>query len=180
MLIPSNTAAEADKLTERPALRHWYREGYFTAISAGFFFILIGSLFVFTPNLYDKITAFFRNLDVVAVHNMEHIKLIAPTAPKDHMTVYTTVGQFSLILGFFQIALLALRFVGGSPLRRKAETASNVVFWMGAYYLINTYLIDMMKTATDPTTTWFAFWATMIMLLGLSLIVRAIVLAARR
>lgn len=174
MLIPSNTAAEAYELNGNPVPRHRYREGYITAVSAGFFFILVGMFFVVTPNLYDKVIAFFRDFDAVSVPNMQHVLFPAPTTPNEHMTVYTVAGQFSLIWGFFQIAILALRFVGSSPLHKKAETASNAVFWLGTNYLISTYLNE-----ASTITTWFTFWTLTVMLIGVSLIVRAIILASR-
>lgn len=161
-------------MSESHVLRRKYRDSYFTAISAGFFFILVGMLFVVTPNLYDNMIAFFRDFDVVTVPTTEQIRLIAPASPNAHLTVYTAVGQFSLIWGLFQIAILALRFVGGSPLHRKAETVSHAVFWLGTSYLISKYLNE-----TTTLTIWFVFWAMAIMLLGLSMIVRAVILATR-
>jgi len=88
--------------------------------------------------------------------------------------LYSAVTHFSLIWGLFQIASLALRFVVGSPFSKKAETASNLVFWLGASYLISTLLNEM-----TTRTTWFVFWAEIIMLIGVSLIIRAIILAVR-
>jgi hypothetical protein len=147
-----------------------YREGFFSAISAGFFFILVGAIFVTTPNLFDNIIAFLRDFDIVSVPHTENLLLPAPVSPSAHSDVYSAVTKFSLIWGLYQIAILALRFIARSPLNKKAETASNLVFWLGASYLINTFLIE--------TTTWFVFWATIIMLVGVSLIARATILAA--
>jgi hypothetical protein len=147
-----------------------YREGLFSAISAGFFFILVGAIFVTTPNLFDNIIAFFRDFDTVSVPHTENLLLPAPVSPSAHSDVYSAVTKFSLIWGLYQIAILALRFIARSPLNKKAETASNLIFWLGASYLINTFLIE--------TTTWFVFWATIIMLVGVSLIARATILAA--
>jgi hypothetical protein len=149
-----------------------YREGLFSAISAGFFFILVGAIFVTAPNLFDSIIAFFRDFDIVSVPYTENLLLPAPVSPSAHSDVYSAVTKFGLIWGLYQITILALRFIAHSPLSKKAETASNLVFWLGASYLINTFLIE--------TTTWFAFWATIIMLAGVSLIVRAVILAAMR
>jgi FtsH-binding integral membrane protein len=149
-------------------------EGIFSAISMGFFFVLVGAIFVATPNLFDKILAFFRNFDIVRVPNTE-IFLPGPTSPNAHSVVYLAAGQFSLIWGLFQIAILALRFFAHSPLNKKAETVSNIVFWLGASYLISMSLNEM-----TTFTTWFAFWATLIALIGVSLIIRAIILAAVR
>jgi len=85
------------------------------------------------------------------------------------------VGQFSLIWGIFLIAIMGLRFAVHSPLNKKADNAGDIVFWLGAYYLLTTILNEATTHAT-----WFTFWTEMIMLGGVSLIVRAIVLATAR
>jgi len=149
-----------------------YREPLFSAISAGFFLVLVGAIFVTTPNLFDNIIAFFRDLDIMSVPHTENLLLPAPVSPSAHSDVYSALTKFSLIWGLYQIAILALRFIAHSPSSKKAETASNLVFWLGASYLINTFLIE--------TTIWFVFWATTIMLIGVSLMVRAAILAATR
>jgi hypothetical protein len=66
--------------------------------------------------------------------------------------------------------MLVIRFATGSPNRKKAENLSDIIFWFGTAYLIQTWLIN--------NTKWFEFWATILILLGMSLIVRAIYLAA--
>jgi len=157
---------------ERSARR--YGESLFSAISAGFFFLLVGVIFVSTRNLFEKTVDFFQGFDVVSVPNTG-ISLIAPVFPRIHQVVYVAAEQFSFAFGFFQLIILALRFVARSPWDKKAETASNFVFWIGAGYLIRTLLIE--TTRWSGTTTWFVFWSGIIMLLGLSLIIRAIILA---
>jgi len=160
------------KVSKAPeVLQPRYREGIFSAVSAGFVFLLAGMMFVAVPNLFEKILAFFQDFDVVNVPNT-NIFIPAPTHPSRHLVFYSAVIQFSLILGLFEIAILVLRFFVRSPLSKKAETASNVVFWLGASYLINTFLNEM-----ATATTWFVFWSTILMLIGFSLIVRAIILA---
>jgi len=150
-----------------------YRESIFSAISAGVFFILVGAIFVTSSNLFDKILAFFSDLDLVRVPNLG-FSFPAPASPWTHSVLYSAVTQFSVIWGLFQIVILMLRFVVDSPFSKKAETASNLVFWLGASYLIST-LLNEMTTAE----TWFVFWAEIIMLIGVSLIIRAIILAVR-
>ena len=165
---------EVNKLNESPkGFSRRYREALFSAISAGVFFILVGAIFAAMPNLFDKIIDFSRDFDIVRVPNTE-ILLPAPAFPGDHSVVYSAVTQFSFVWGLFQILILALRFVARSPLSKKAETVSNLVFWLGASFLIGTFLDE-----TTTATTWFVFWAGVIMLIGVSLIVRAIVLAVR-
>ena len=147
------------------------RESFIGIISAGFFFVLIGALFITMPTLFDNIFSFLRNFDIVTIPNTG-IVFIAPIRPWTHVIVYRAAEQFSFIWGFFQIVILALRFIVRSPLGKMAETGSNIVFWLGAGYLIGTFL-----TGTTTLTVWFVFWSMIITLIGLSLIIRAIVLA---
>lgn len=158
-----------------------YKESLFSAVSAGFFFILVGAIFVHAAfisniNLFDRILAFFGDFEIVKVPHTEVLLLPAPQSLKDHLAVYSAVAKFSIIWGLYQIAILVLRLVAHSPITKKAETASNVVFWLGASYLINTFLID---TSLAGRTVWFAFWAQIITLVGISLIVKAVILLFR-
>lgn len=150
-----------------------HKEGLFSAISAGIFFILVGMIFVNTPNLFDQILDFFHDFDIVNVPNTE-IALPAPEFPSIHSAVYSAATQFCFVWGLFQAIILLVRFVAHSLLSKKAETVSNLVFWLGASFLIHTFL-----NATTTTTTWFVFWTGVITLLGASLIVRAITLTSR-
>ena len=171
----SKYCVEENELNESPKVfQPRYREALFSVFSAGFFFILVGTIFATTPNLFDNILAFFRDFDIVSVPNTE-VFLPAPKSPVDHLMVYSAVGQFSFIWGLFEIVIVVLRFFARSPLSKKAETVSNLVFWLGASYLIGMFLNE-----TTTATTWFAFWAVIITLIGVSLIVRAIILAVVR
>lgn len=154
-----------------------YKEGLFSTISAGFFLTLIGVFFVIVPNLFDKIITFFRDFDAVRVPHMDGVLLPAPQDPTAHLAVYSTVERFSIVWGIFLIGLLAARFLAHSPKRKKADNLGDIVFWLGTAYLIQTLLIDSTKL---DFTEWFGFWATIIMLIGVSLIARAIFLAAVR
>jgi len=151
-----------------------YRESLFSAISAGFFFLLVGAIFITTPNLFDKILAFFRDFDIVRIPNTV-IYLPAPAFPRAHQVVHVVVEQFGFAFGLFQLVILALRLVVRSPWGKRAETTSNFVFWIGVGYLIRNLLIN--TTTWSAVTAWFVFWSAIIMLLGLSLIVKAIILA---
>jgi hypothetical protein len=165
-------------------LSQWHfpkrKEWVIGTASAGFFLVLIGALFLTTPGLFDKTLDFFRNyltpedkLNLVPVFpDIESFVLPTPVNPETHTTVYSAVMLFSMVWGIFQILVVAARFALGSPMTKKAETASDIVFWLGTAYFIKTMLID--------TTTWFEFWAVLIMLGGVSLIVRAIILAVGR
>jgi hypothetical protein len=150
------------------------REGALSAIGVGFFFVLAGTIFIMTPHLYDSFATFFRNFKVVQVPNTQ-LSFFAPTIPDVHITVYTAALQFSILWSLFQITFLALRIAAHSPLAKKAETLSNVIFWIGA-----SYLVYAMLNETTTVAIWFAFWSEMLMLLGLSLVIRALILAAYR
>jgi hypothetical protein len=161
----------------RTYYRH-YREWMFAAISAGFFFILVGMIFVTRPGLYDGLRTFFNGSEWTntTVGNT-NITFPVPANPGSsaHVEVYTAAFEFSLAWALFQILILALRFFVDSPQRRKARTISSAVFWLGTAYLISTYL-----NSVTTNQTWFIFWAAIVVLLGLSLIVRAIALAVLR
>jgi len=148
-----------------------YQERLFTAISIGFSLLLIGTLFVITPNLFDRILDFFNNFKLVDV---PHTNIIfpAPELPRLHLTVYQAAVQFSLALGIFQIVILALRFVLPSSWEKRSETVGNFVFWGGASFFIQLLLIE--------NTQWFVFWSAIIMIVGVSLIARAAVMAISR
>jgi hypothetical protein len=150
------------------------REGVLSAIGVGFFFVLAGTIFIMTPHLYDSFVTFLRSFDIVQVPNTQ-LSFFAPASPDVHTTVYAAVLQFSIVWSLFQIAFLMLRLVAHSPLAKKAETLSNVIFWIGASYLIYSMLNE-----TTTIAIWFAFWSEILMLLGLSLVIRAMVLAVYR
>jgi hypothetical protein len=157
---------------------HFRREGTLAAISAGFFFILVGTLFVIRPTLYDSLRTFF-NPNEWTNHTFPKSNITLPV-PKNlgdqtHVDIYDAALEFSLAWGIFQILILALRFAFSSSVRRKTRTVQSIVFWLGAAYLINAYL-----NATTTETRWFLFWAALIILIGLALIVRAIVLGVLR
>jgi hypothetical protein len=177
MLYPQNNQKRRNGLSENSSAHarpYKYGESVFAAISVGAVFILIGTIFVITPELIEKIIAFFSDFSSVRVPNTG-IYLPAPTTPATHTGLYVAVAQFSLGVGILQILLLSLRLFARSPINKTAETMGNLVFWFGAYYLVSTML-------TNITTLriWFVFWTGIIVLIGASLIVRALVLLAKR
>jgi hypothetical protein len=156
----------ANKETHRKS-----QEGLFTAISTGFFLLLVGVIFVITPNLFESIIDFFQDFKLVDVPNT-NIIFLGPEFPGSHLTVYQAAGQVSVALCVFQIVMLALRFVIPSSWGKRSETVGNFIYWAGAAFLIQLFLVD--------NTQWFVFWSTVIMLAGVSLIVRAVVMAISR
>ena len=156
------------KRKETPRQHH---EELFTAISIGFFLLLVGTLFVINPDLFGSIIDFFKDFELVDVPHTS-IMLPAPESPQLYLTVYQAARQFSIALGVFQVVILALRFVIPSSWGKRSETVGNLVFWVGAGFLIQLFLIE--------TTQWFVFWSTIIILAGVSIIARAVVMAVSR
>lgn len=150
-----------------------------SAISAGFFLILIGALFITIPNLFDKIVTFLSHFKMAQVGST-NMYIPVPENLGAHIDIYLAARQFSLVWGVFLIAMVGARFIFGSPLRRKAENMGDIVFWLGATYLIQTFLVETTQTSLIDITKWFEFWAMIITLIGVSLIARAIFLAAAR
>jgi hypothetical protein len=146
----------------------------FSVIAVGAVLILIGIVFASTPNILNDMRRFFSDFSAMQVPSMS-IFLPAPAHPANHVALYGAATQFSLGVGVLQILMLVLRLVLGSPIRRTAETVGNLVFWFGASYLIMTLL-----NSATTLETWFAFWAAILVVLGASMIARALVLFARR
>ena len=146
------------------------RDGILSAVGAGAFLVVVGSLFIIHPNLIDKIVNFFNDFKLVNVLGQNNVMLPAPASVALHVDVYSVLQQFSIAWGVFLVAMLVVRFAVSSPTSKKAENISDIIFWFGAAYLIQTWLINSAK--------WFEFWAMILILLGISLIVRAAYLAA--
>ncbi|MGB9714360.1 MAG: hypothetical protein ACPLZC_05205 [Candidatus Bathyarchaeales archaeon] len=151
-----------------------YKESFVSAFSFGVFLILLGAIFIVTPNFFDKLSAFFMDFDIVQAPNLG-IYFPAPKNPASHMAVYSAASQFCLAWGIFLIALLCFRIFAHAPLHKKAENFSDIVVWLGGAVLIISFLNE-----GATASAWFAFWALVITLIGVSLIVRALVLAAFR
>lgn len=175
--------AKVDSLTESYGTVSYafkYRESLISAVSAGFFLILIGALFILTPGLLGKTIEFIQNFGLVNVPNTT-ISFFAPTSPLAHRVVYMAAEQFCFAFGVFHVVILALRFAARSSIGKKTDTVGNMIFWIGAGYLVRTLLLEKMLSQVIPRdvrTTWFIFWAALITLIGVTLIVRAIILAA--
>lgn len=147
------------------------RERLLSSISTGFFLALVGLVFIFTPYLSERIFDFLRDLIISPVPHLG-ISLPAPEFPGIHLTVYLAAQRFCLIWGLFQVFILALRFVLHSPVRTRVETFASIIYWLGSAFLVQKMLIE--------TAAWFEYWATIIMLFGLSLLSRAVFLVAWR
>jgi hypothetical protein len=169
----SNTAFEESSLSEeRETQQPLMHEGLFFAVIVVFFFSLVSWFFATTPNLNTDISAFFQGFTLVQVPNTAYL-LPAPVTPGAYPTIYAVAARWCLIWGGFEIFLLILRFGVRSSYWRKVETFTTIIWWFGAYYLINMFL-----SAATTLVVWFAFWGAIIMLIGAQLVIRGIILAA--
>ena len=154
-------------------------EGIISALSVGVVFILLGLVFALAlpNNLWDDTIGFFSNLTTRSVPGIPDFILPAPANPAavGNVVFYTALFQFSLGIAFLQVVVLALRVGFGSRIRRISETVGNLVFWFGAAYLDHAYL-----NRSTTLNVWFSFWALILVVLGISIMVRALVLFARR
>ncbi|MGD0644954.1 MAG: hypothetical protein ABSA75_08630 [Candidatus Bathyarchaeia archaeon] len=152
------------------------KESLVTAIYVGAIFIILALVYLINlnNNLFNRIVNFFSSF-IFAQAPGTNISLPAPANPAAYMVLYTAAFQLSIGIAILEITILALRIFLHSPLARKAETIENIVFWLGASYLIITYLFRM-----TIQTEWFVFWAGIILIAGLSMVARAFVLLVRR
>lgn len=149
-------------------------EGLITAVAVGGFFILIG-IVALTPNFFDNVRAFFSDFTNIAFRiGDSNINLPAPAHPEQHYTLFTSVLYFIVGIAVLQAIILPLRLYFKSSIGRIAETVGNLVFWVGAAIVANIYLF------AGTVNGWFQFWTTLIILAGISLIVRGMVQFSKR
>jgi hypothetical protein len=147
------------------------KESLITALWVGCVFIVLASVYYInqSANLWDGLINFFTSLTLAPLPTTG-ISLPAPSDPTAYMSLYSAAFQFCLGVGILEIGILALRIGMRSPVSRMAETVENVVFWFGTSFLVVSYLQRM-----TLVTEWFVFWAGVIFMFGLALLVRAIV-----
>jgi hypothetical protein len=154
-------------------------EGLITALSIGGFLITLGIIFSLTPDLPQKIDYFFRSLTTVQFPFQANtgsgiMMMPAPANPAAHSLLYEAVMQFTIGIGILQVAILALRAYFHSPVSKTSETVGNMGFWFGTAYLVDVFL----KAGTRQS--WFEFWASLIVVVGISFLARAMVYLSKR
>ena len=136
---------------------------WLSIVSLGFFLVLLGVIWIITPDLSNEVIDFFKD---VHLENMTE-NIILPAPEHSHPVVYRAAMQFCLAFGVFDIVILALRFVLRESMDRKTGTISGIVFWLGAGFFLN------MLAAGD--IGWFGFLAGLIIVIGLLIIVSSLV-----
>ena len=155
-------------MTERVTRQRFLSEALITAFSVAGFFIILGFVIAFTPDITHRTNAFLNDLTTVKYNlgSTGTFNLIAPAHPSQHIGFFRAISEFFLALGILQVIFLVLRLGNRSPIRRTSETLGNLVFWLGGAVIANTYLLEGTRNG------WFEFWTGLILVLGISLIVR--------
>lgn len=157
------------------ARREWsWHEGIITAIAIGGVFILLGIVVIATPNFGAKFENFVSDFTFIYYpFGTGTVSFPAPQNPAMHIDLFTAAMNFAIGIAILQIIILPMRLAFKSRLNRIAETVGNLVFWIGAAIVANAYLL------AGTVEGWFQFWAFLIILAGVSLIVRGIVQFSR-
>ena len=130
--------------------------------SLGFCLLLIGVIWIITPNLFQKVIDFFRDFEIAEISP----NIFLPAPVHHHPVVYSSFARFCFVFGLFQIVILVLRFFFREPLDRVAGTFSGIVFWLGAGFFSNLLAAEAIE--------WFGFLGWLIVFGGLSLVVRSL------
>lgn len=151
--------------------KEWsWHEGLITALAVGGFLIILGATFGLTPGIPEKTVAFFSDITAVTYPAINgNIILPAPGTPAAHLDVYGATINFMVGIAVLQVAILALRFWFHSRVYRIAETVGNLVFWMVSAVMAYVFLLQ------GTLAGWFSFWASLLIVVGISLVVRGII-----
>lgn len=145
------------------------REKWIKLLSFGFFIMLFALFFIIVPDYYTYVSNFLEDFFTLKPYpGIANIHL--PFPERDHFVVYETVMRFCMIFGLFQFFVLGLRFYFKSTVSKIAETASNIVIWIGAGY--------MFSLLHSEATQWIPFLGGIITILGLSLVIRSLIILA--
>jgi len=137
--------------------------------SIGFFLLLVGVIWIITPNYSQEVEAFFKDFKLREAFP----NVFLPAPQRHHEVIYTAVARFCFVFGLFQIFILALRLFFREPLDRIAGTISGIVFWLGAGFASNMLSVRIIEWSVSRQ--WFVFLGWLIMLVGLSLAIRSLV-----
>jgi hypothetical protein len=137
-------------------------------ISFGAFLIIVAVIYLRTPGLLSEAKAFVSDFHLVEL--FQNFWWYVPA--NNHPVLYNAAEQFCYAFGLVQIAVLGLEFARRSSTHRKAETLSSIVFWLGAGYVLS--------QLSQGALNWLSFIAGLIILVGISIVARALVLVFAR
>jgi len=150
-------------LTEN-AKRRLEGTNWFGLLSFGLFLILLGAIWMTTPNLTEDVKAF---VDSDNWHLENITENIAFPEPEDsHPVLYTAAMQFSFVFGVLQIGILVLRFAFHDSINKKAETVSGIAFWFSISFFLHMLVNGL---------SFFGFIGGLIISGGLAILARSVV-----
>ncbi len=133
-------------------------------IAFGAFLILIALIYLTTPSLLSEVESFLH--DIKPVQITQNFWLLEPST--NHPVLYNAVQQFCYLFGVVQVIILAVKFAKKDSVRQKARTFSDIIFWVGAGYVFG--------TLSDGALVWVPFIGALVVLVGLSILVRSTIL----
>jgi hypothetical protein len=154
--------------TPRRQSRNGYHRDDTGWISFGAFLIIVAVIYLRTPGLLSEAKAFMSDFRLVEL--FQNFWWFVPSS--NHPVLYDAAEQFSYAFGLVQILVLGLEFARRSSTHRKAETFSSIVFWLGAGYILG--------LLSQGVLTWLSLIAGLIILVGISIVARALVLVFAR
>ncbi len=137
-------------------------------ITLGLFLLLVGVIFIITPDLLDKAYDFFRDIELVELYS----DIYLPAPKSDHPVLFKALSRFCFYFAVLQIPVLAVRFILKDPAEKKAGGFSGLLFWFGAAWIID------LSMAED--TGWFTFLGYLIALIGICIVAKnALILGSK-
>jgi len=132
-------------------------------ISFGFFILMVGMVWIISPKFHDEVTSFVNDF------RFENLtgNVGFPAPVNNHPVLYTAIMQLCLVVGVFQIVILALRFLFHESVERKAGTISGMTFFFSAAFFLN--------MLAGGSIGWFGFIAGLIISVGLTIIASSVV-----
>jgi hypothetical protein len=137
-------------------------------ISFGAFLILIAIIYLTTPNIVSEVRDFALDFKLVQLFP----NIWWPVPSSNHPVLYNAAEMFCYAFGLVELGILGLRFAKRSPIRGKAEASSSVVFWLGAGYVLG--------MLSQGVLSWLSFLGALIILIGISIVVRSLILMFAR
>jgi hypothetical protein len=129
-------------------------------LSFGFFLMLLGTVWVTNHNaLTNEAKLFVKSENWHLKPLTGNLSLPEPT--RTFPAIYTAAEQFCLVFGFFEIAILIVRFALHDRLSRKADAVSGIAFWLSTGYFLSLLL--------NQSIGWFAFLAGIIVSAGIAI-----------
>ncbi len=133
--------------------------------SFGFFLLLVGVIWLITPNLSQAVGDFFSSF-TLEKEVFPNVFLPSPTGR--HPVVYAALARFCFVYGVFQIVILVLKVFLREPTDRVAGTFSGIVFWLGVGFVSNLLATEALE--------WFGFVGWLIVFIGISLVARSLLM----